>query len=47
MIGHPEASESEAPTRYESVGCDNENFSSPKEFEAKGEVKNSVISVIS
>ena len=26
------------PTRYESVGCDDENFSSPKEYEAKGEV---------
>ena len=26
------------PTRYESVGCDDENFSSPKEYEANGEV---------
>ena len=26
------------PTRYESVGCDDENFSSLKEYEAKGEV---------
>ena len=26
------------PTRYESVGCDGENFSSLKEYEAKGEV---------
>ena len=44
---HPDGSKGIAPTRYESVGCDNENFSSPKELEAKGEVKNSVISVIS
>ena len=38
----PDGSEGEVPTRYESVGCDNENFSSPKEYEAKGVVKKSV-----
>ena len=31
-------SKGEAPTRCESVGCDDESFSSPKEYEAKGEV---------
>ena len=34
------------PTRYESVGCDGENFSSLKEYEAKGEVFDAAIRVI-